>query len=336
MQNELFDAMDRLLKDIYAPELARRLVHDRQEIEHIWEQIHSSGFLDLMVSEADGGAGLGWPQAWEVLFAVGRHALPFPLGQTMWARSQDGPIAQSVSGGQAVAISGFGRIDSQGRVRASGVAGATLADFVLVQVGREVFGAAAQNVEIEPVADMASFDGNVSFTAGAPLAELPEGLLSEVLAVILSIQLAGCADRVLQMTLDYAGTRVQFGKPIGRFQALQQQISEMAEHVMAMRMASQMAVQQDHGSFAMRAAMAKLQTSMVAAQVARVAHAVHGAIGVTWAFDLQIYTRKLYEWARLGAGQGYWSSQLGRQVIGWNEDLVDFVRTQLFGVEISA
>ena len=57
---------------------------------------------------------------------------------------------------------------------------------------------------------------------------------------------------------------------------------------------------------------------------------VHGAIGVTHEFDLQLYTRRLNEWARAGGGAGYWSGILGQQILGAKSSALDFVRTELF------
>ena len=77
-------------------------------------------------------------------------------------------------------------------------------------------------------------------------------------------------------------------------------------------------------------ALAKAQTSQAVARVVAVAHAVHGAIGVTQEFDLQLYTRRLNEWARAGGGAGYWSGVLGQKVLQTNSSALDFVRTELF------
>ena len=60
------------------------------------------------------------------------------------------------------------------------------------------------------------------------------------------------------------------------------------------------------------------------------AHAVHGAIGVTHEYDLQLYTRRLNEWSRAGGGASYWASVIGEQALKSGATAVDFVRTDLF------
>jgi alkylation response protein AidB-like acyl-CoA dehydrogenase len=163
------------------------------------------------------------------------------------------------------------------------------------------------------------------------LGQFQQPQFRELMALSLAVLIAGAADRVFEMTLGWANQREQFGKPIGRFQALQQQISEVAEQVFGARMAAEMACRSTAWQPAPAlVALAKAQTSQAVARVVAVAHAVHGAIGVTKEFDLQLYTRRLNEWARAGGGAGYWSGILGQQVLGAKSSALDFVRTELF------
>jgi hypothetical protein len=62
---------------------------------------------------------------------------------------------------------------------------------------------------------------------------------------------------------------------------------------------------------------------------------VHGAIGVTQEFDLQLFTRRLNEWSRAGGGAGYWAGILGQEVLRANSSVLDFVRTELFNEAIA-
>jgi len=80
----------------------------------------------------------------------------------------------------------------------------------------------------------------------------------------------------------------------------------------------------------MLAALAKSQTSQAVARVTAVAHAVHGAIGVTHEYDLQLFTRRMNEWARAGGGQAFWAQQIGRNLLSSERTTLDFVRSELF------
>ncbi len=147
--------------------------------------------------------------------------------------------------------------------------------------------------------------------------------------ILLAAAIAGAADRVLEMTTSYAGQRTQFGKPIGRQQAVQQQLALMAEQVLAIRMAVQLAADCDWPSME-RAALAKTVAATNAPLVANTAHAVHGAIGISAEYDLQLYTRCLHALRLDGGSETAWSTTLGRSLITSGDDTLEWMRSKLF------
>jgi acyl-CoA dehydrogenase len=135
-------------------------------------------------------------------------------------------------------------------------------------------------------------------------------------ALLSAVLMAGAMQRVLEATLAYANQRAQFGKSIGKFQAVQQQLSVMAEQVFAARMAAEIGCAT--GGIAphpLRAALAKARASEAAERVVAIAHAVHGAIGVTAEYDLQLYTRRLQEWRGDFGSQAHWHAQMGAALL---------------------
>ena len=159
---------------------------------------------------------------------------------------------------------------------------------------------------------------------------LPEQMVARALgsapalgltACLNAAQMAGALQRVLEMTLQYANDRQQFGRPIGKFQAIQHQLAVMAEQVMAARMAAQIGCQSaSNGPGAiepalMNVAVAKARANEAAVEVTALAHSIFGAIGFTAEHDLQLYTRRLHAW-RLSAGtESYWHEVLGQAVL---------------------
>jgi alkylation response protein AidB-like acyl-CoA dehydrogenase len=144
--------------------------------------------------------------------------------------------------------------------------------------------------------------------------------------------LVGAMKRAFELTLDYANQRVQFGKSIGKFQAIQHQLAVMAEQVAAAAMAAQAAFAAGGAGLppAPACAVAKARTSEAAAQVAAIAHAVHGAIGITEEYDLQLVTRRLHEWRVAHGSEAHWHGVLGRQLLASPlPTATDFVRTLL-------
>lgn len=157
--------------------------------------------------------------------------------------------------------------------------------------------------------------------------ELPR----ELGAVVTAAQIVGALERVLELTLAFANQRLQFGRPIGKFQAIQHQLAVMAEQVAAARMAAQLGcagegLQPDR----LRAAVAKSRCSEAAALVAPMAHAIHGAIGITAELDLQLYTRRLHVWRLEYGSETAWHRVLGQAVLEAPETLaLDFMRRAL-------
>jgi alkylation response protein AidB-like acyl-CoA dehydrogenase len=128
--------------------------------------------------------------------------------------------------------------------------------------------------------------------------------------------------------LTHCNARVQFGKSIGKFQAVQQQISVMAEHVLAGTIAAESAFQYTGTApQLLTAAVAKSRTSEAAALVVATAHAVHGAMGMTDEFELSLVTRRLHEWRLQYGSEGVWNAFIGEQLLSGNLPVADFVRT---------
>lgn len=113
--------------------------------------------------------------------------------------------------------------------------------------------------------------------------------------VLSSTQTLGTLERMLEMTLDYVRVRVQFGRPIGSFQAVKQACSTMAMHVQGARAASYsaaMAADAGTADAGQAACVAASFISDVAGDVAGSALQLHGGIGFTWEHDLHLYLRR--------------------------------------------
>ena len=108
------------------------------------------------------------------------------------------------------------------------------------------------------------------------------------------VEMLGGADAVVEMTVEYAKQRTQFGRPVGTFQAVQHHCANMATDVEGCRqIAYHAAWKVSEGEPAEReVAMAKAWVSSAYQRVCNLAHQCHGAIGFTKEHDLQLYTRR--------------------------------------------
>jgi acyl-CoA dehydrogenase len=112
-----------------------------------------------------------------------------------------------------------------------------------------------------------------------------------------TLQIAGALAHVLEITTSYAQQRVQFGRPIGKFQAIQQNMAVLAGHAAAASAAAGMAAEAaENGLDAFVIGAAKLRAGEAASVGAAIAHQVHGAIGFTHEHALNHATRRLWSW----------------------------------------
>ncbi len=256
-----------------------------------WAEIAGSGFLDALVAEDAGGAGLTLAQVFPLVHLLGRVACQMPVAETMVARAllaeagmewPEGPIALGTS------------------IQPSPFEGAA---FLLCDVR----------------------GGVVLVSAGESVT--PEGGLRGVAAVLASAEIAGGAERMLEMSIAHANDRVQFGKPIGKNQVLQQMLAVMGELVLTTRMASQMGFASGLHPTPERAAVAKQVTSAAVQQLASTAHALHGAMGITQEFGLHPLVTLLYSRRMAHGSESYWARVLGEaRLSGQVQSSVDFVR----------
>jgi acyl-CoA dehydrogenase len=133
-------------------------------------------------------------------------------------------------------------------------------------------------------------------------------------ALARSAQISGVLQRVLDLTIQYAGERVQFGKQLGQNQVIQHMLATLAGHVAASRVAA-LAAWSDNADSSFDIAVAKARCSDAAGLAASVAHQVHGAIGFTHEHTLGFYTRRLWSWRAEFGSDAWWNAELGRQAM---------------------
>jgi alkylation response protein AidB-like acyl-CoA dehydrogenase len=339
MDTLLADSVEKFLAGCCTPAVVRE-AEQSQQAGAAWADIEASGYLDLLVTEAAGGAGLALPEAFAVWLACGSHALPLPMAQTMLVRAALAQAGLTAPAGP-LALATHCSVAAGGAIRCQGVPMGLVADWVLVADAGHAQGAWLLPVSAgercatgvhgslqanchwpatpaganELPATPAGANELPATPAGA--IELPAGFSWLHAGALLSAALmAGAMQRVLDATLAYANDREQFGKSIGKFQAVQQQLSVMAEQVFAARMAAEIGCACDGTRpHPLRAALAKTRAGEAAEKVVAIAHAVHGAIGVTAEYDLQLYTRRLQEWRGDFGSQACWHAQLGQALL---------------------
>lgn len=286
--SELIDPFARLIEDVCTP-AAIREIEQGGDTAGMWNAFVESGFLDALVAEESGGAGLSLADAAPLIASLGRHAVPLPVGDTMVARALLAAAGVEAPEGSIAIATGTGAVPF-----------AAVASHIL------------SGTPDAPVVTPASVEPTgVPHDGGAYVSGLDGKALRPVSAVLRALLISGAAGRVMEMSVAYANERVQFGKPIGKQQAVQQQLSVLAEQAVAARIAAAIGAEAGLRPALAKAAIAKHGASLAAGQIAAIAHAVHGAIGISEEYDLQLLTRRLHGWRLSDGSEGYWAGVLG-------------------------
>ena len=131
-----------------------------------------------------------------------------------------------------------------------------------------------------------------------------------------SCQIAGALDAALALSVGYVNERQQFGRPLGKFQAVQQNLASFAGEAAAANCAAMGAAQAlVRGEAHFEIAAAKLRANRAVEIGTTVAHQVHGAIGFTQEYGLHPLTRRLWQWRSEFGNDAYWSRELGSKVV---------------------
>ncbi|HSW17438.1 MAG TPA: acyl-CoA dehydrogenase family protein [Ramlibacter sp.] len=309
------EAIEAILADQCTP-AAIRAIENGGSATALWGALAESGFLELMASEDAGGAGLDLEAIFPIFVAFGRHGLPVPAAQSIAARALLGRVAAPQG---MVTLVGHARREADGSVSAGQVAFGAIADHALANIKGQLVLLDCARAQRTLTGIRGSLVASLRWSAdaiGAPVGDNGEQV-AVFSAALHAAAIAGAMERLFSMTLGYCNDRAQFGKAIGKFQAVEHQLSVMAEHVACAGVAAELAFKAGEKIPALlAAATAKARTSASAPLVAATAHALHGAIGVTEEFDLQLYSRRLHEWRMADGSEAWWNRVVGEALLG--------------------
>ncbi len=330
---------ERLLADQVRPELLVE-VEGGQWPARFWEVVESAGLTRPHLPEEAGGAAGSWLDAFVVLRAAGAHAAPIPLAETLvgdWLLTQAGidppagPLTLLPETAPPEALEGdrltgafekapWGRWATHA-VLAARRGGETLIGLAPVAEAEITTG---ENLAREPRDRLEWRGARVAAVRPAPLEAETVTLLG---ALARAAQMCGALETILDLAVGYARERVQFGRPIGRFQVIQHELAQMAGEVAAAGIAAVSAFGEVERAFGPERAVgdfnhvhaiaaAKARVGEAAARGAAIAHQVHGAIGFTYEHRLHFYTRRLWAWRGEFGDETAWADRLGREAIG--------------------
>ena len=329
--------LQQALTRLFAKSAADRGQQEEEQFRptSLWTEVEDLGLPSALRPPESGGYGFAAEDVLTAVELAGRFAVPLPIAETMfagWLLAEAGlALPPGVFTGAAPTATGL-------TIARAGAAW-SLTGTAVVPWGRWAQGAAVildtdkgpflvvlpssqwslrpqENMAGEPM-DLVEVEIHLEDNQVAPLPKGLDGQAGRAISAGLTcLLIAGSLRRVLELTVEYAQSRHQFGRPIASFQAIQQNLALLAEHVAA---ATAIAANLT-GTLLPRpdvraVAAAKIVCGDAIATAASLAHQIHGAIGFSREYELNLHTRRLWSWRDQSGSESEWAELLGRECL---------------------
>jgi len=286
-----------LLDDLASPARVRaHTTTDAPFDRALWAAMVDQGWLGVEIDETAGGLGLGSVEVAVLVEELGRHAAPAPfvpavLALDVFERAGEDEWVQRLLAGDALACVAWDP--------AAPVPYAPSADVAIVLADDGVYAMEISSRPArQPAMDITRELGWLQFDASTARRIGDRDARTRLLdrgATYTSADLLGSASRALDMAVEYAKDRVQFGRPIGSFQAVKHRCADMLVDVEGMRSTVYWAawcIGAQDGDASVAATTAKIWCGDASKRVMASALQVHGGIGFTWEHDLHFFLKR--------------------------------------------
>lgn len=294
-ERELLRETVAALVDKHASPAAVReaMASERGYDESLWTLLcEQVGAAALVVPEELGGAGGELADAAVVLQELGRNLVPTPLLGTTLAQlallSADEPDAETLEGLAEGAQIGAVVFDPDYVVNGD------IADVVIGAADGRL--TRWTSFEAHPLQAMDLTRRLARLEPGETSEIGADPGLADTAALLLAAEQIGAATRCLELTVEYTKDRVQFGRPIGSFQALKHRMADLYVKVQSAKAVVDEALGEPSPT---SAALARFSASEAFSAVAAEAVQMHGGIAITWEHDIQLYFKRAHGSAQL-------------------------------------
>lgn len=331
------ETADRVFREL-CPHEAIQAAEDTGAAEEIWAAFAATGFPWISLPTEQGGSGGSLADALEVLRLAGYHAAPVAAAETGmlggWLLAganlelPDGivTVASSSSIEATATSNGLALTGSLPRVAWANVAD-RLALLVEVDGQPMVASVPLEACTSTPMTNLAGERRDTVRLEGVEAQAAPAAAGVDAVALRFrgalsrAALMAGAIEKISQLTVSYTTERVQFGRPVARFQAVQQHLVWAAQDAALVRMAAESAGRAaSRGPAGFEIASAKLIANQGAARATKACHQAHGAMGMTQEYPLHHYTRRLWSWRKEYGGEREWSRWLGELAVAQGAD----------------
>jgi alkylation response protein AidB-like acyl-CoA dehydrogenase len=291
-----------LLAERFKPERVRELAESGEYDDATWTELSELGWPGIFIGEEHGGQGLGTVELIILMEELGYSLAPLPYlsnaaaGLVLEAAGSDEQKERwlpGIASGETRGTVGLLKDDGEAKL----VPDADSAEVILLlghDAGRIVERGQA---EVDPVQTMDATRRFARVRAGGAGEALEGDRIpgTSRLAAALAAELTGIAQRAMEMAVEYARDRKQFGRPIGSYQAVSHRCAQMLLETEGARSASYYAAwaaDAEPATLPLAACMAKAYASDAGWRVCTSALQVHGGIGFTWEHDLHFFLKR--------------------------------------------
>jgi acyl-CoA dehydrogenase len=338
MQKMIIESATKMMEKYSTKDVINKAESGLWAGEELWNTLVESGMITVAIPEELGGNGGDLTDALSILHVAGKYSAPIPLAETYmanWLLSQIGERVtdeiltvyypkdmlpfQFVKSGEGWIVSGTAKYVPWARfAQKLLVLGETSAGPVLSLIkldkaeiihGQNLAGEARDRVIFENVflEECKLFSINLN--------EQMQNVLCHG-ALTRCVMMAGALESILHLTINHTSERSQFGRPIHRFQAIQQQLALLAGEVAAANVAAKCASESYYNSnFSKEIAFAKIRVNEAAGKVNQIAHQVLAAIGFTYEHSLHHSTRRLWSWRDEYGTESDWEQSVAEQLV---------------------
>ncbi|MFJ7951459.1 acyl-CoA dehydrogenase family protein [Lysinibacillus sp. NPDC096418] len=330
MKDMILDVVERMLKENVDKDLVDT-VEQGLWAPKVWDLFEENGIPIVAISEENGGAGGDLEDLLNIVRLTGKYAAPIPFAETtlanyileytnlqvisdlatyMLSTDQAYTLEDKKLTGEAIHIH-WARHTKHLVTLANSSEGTHLVE---IDLGK---------AEITQGANLAGEPRDTVKFSNAEVSQISAVLTSDEIQTLTTFETAfqlalmtGAIDKINDLTVQYTKEREQFGRPIHRFQLVQQHIvnlaGETAVALAAFNNVTNALLTQSNNS---EVAYARIRFEEAIQAVATISHQVHAAIGTTHEHSLHQYTRRLWSWRDEGANISYWTEILATQLI---------------------
>ena len=298
-QQEIKRTAREFLSARFPPDKVRELAEAESYDDALWEEIRELGWPGIAIPEEHGGQGLGMVELAILSEELGFACAPSPFlsnaaaGLVLLEAGSDEQRERWLPGIASGETIGASEATQDGGTL---VPDAQVASVLLLAEGDGAKVVEADAADIEPLEliDATRRYARVSASGGESLSgDVAPGVDRVMVAV--AAELTGIAQRAMEMAVQYAKEREQFGRPIGSYQAVSHQCARMlydTEEARSLTYYAAWAADAEPETLPLAASMAKARASDAAWSVAAASLQVHGGIGFTWEHDLQFWLKR--------------------------------------------